>query len=72
MTRLRISCTPLTHEYLLHDEQAPTCAQCDAPIKVRCVLIECPLMLMFSNFWAALWAIFLDNIFSMCKVLAFL
>ena len=42
LTRLRIGHTRLTHSHLVCTEDAPRCAECNCPLTVRHVLVECP------------------------------
>ena len=41
VTRLRIGHTRLTHSYLLANEDRPWCIECDEPITVKHILLEC-------------------------------
>ena len=41
LTRLRIGHTRLTHSFLLAGEDGPWCVECEVPVTVRHILIEC-------------------------------
>lgn len=42
LCRLRLGHTRLTHSYLLEHSQRPECEQCDCPMTVQHILVECP------------------------------
>jgi hypothetical protein len=42
LTRLRIGHTRLTHGHLLRGEAAPVCRNCDVPLTVTHILVDCP------------------------------
>ncbi|GFS27057.1 RNA-directed DNA polymerase from transposon X-element [Elysia marginata] len=41
VSRLRIGHSWITHEYLLKGEQQPYCTDCECPITVKHILVEC-------------------------------
>ncbi|GFR98373.1 RNA-directed DNA polymerase from transposon X-element [Elysia marginata] len=41
VSRLRISHSRFTHEYLLEGEQQPYCTACECPLTVKHILVEC-------------------------------
>lgn len=42
LSRLRIGHTPLTHGYLIEQTDRPSCQNCDLPLTVKHILVECP------------------------------
>ena len=41
LNRLRIGHSRLTHSYLLHEDDPPTCQFCGIPLTVKHILVEC-------------------------------
>jgi len=44
INRLKIGHSRLTHSYLLSGEDQPTCVSCDAPLTVKHILLDCPVL----------------------------
>ena len=49
LARLRIGHTRLTHEYILDRGPPSSCLQCNVPLSIEHIIIDCPLFLQQRN-----------------------